>query len=179
MSAFASRYARAFADVVISFELDTKAVDQQLKDFAATWHGSVELRRVMENPSVPVDSKIAILDKLSEKMGLTQQVRNFFVVLTDHGRISALDEVLAEYRKEIDARLGISEAHVTTARPLDDDERRELEIQISRLTGTRVHASFVQDNSILGGVIVRLGSTVYDGSVRGRLDKLKEALIAG
>jgi F-type H+-transporting ATPase subunit delta len=179
MSAFASRYARAFADVVVSIELDTKAVDQQLKDFAATWHGSVELRRVMENPSVPVDRKIAILDKLSERMGLTQQVRNFFAVLTDRGRISALDEVLAEYRKEIDARLGISEAHVTTARPLDDDERRELEIQISRLTGTRVHARFVQDNSILGGVIVRLGSTVYDGSVRGRLEKLKEALIAG
>jgi F-type H+-transporting ATPase subunit delta len=178
MSVFASRYARAFADVVFSFQLDTAAVDQQLKDFSATWHGSAELRMVMENPSIQADQKIAILDKLSERMGLVQQVRNLFAVLINNGRIASVDEVLAEYREEIDSRLGISEVHVTTARPLDEIERRELEARISRLTGTRIHARFVQDNSILGGAIVRLGSTVYDGSVRGRLDKLKEALIA-
>lgn len=178
MSVFASRYARAFADVVISAHLDTAAVEQQITDFAATWHESKELREVFENPAIPSDRKVAVLDKMNEKLGLAQQVRNFFAVLTNHGRIGALDEVLAEYRKEINTRLGISEVQITTARPLDDAERGELEAQVSRLTGTKIHASFTQDSSILGGAIVRFGSTVYDGSVRGRLDKLKEALVA-
>lgn len=179
MSVFASRYARAFADVVISVRLDTAAVDQQLKDFVATWQGSTELREVLENPAIPTDRKIAVLDVLSKRMGLAQQVRNFLAVLTNHGRIASLEEVLAEYRKEIDVRLGIAEVHVTTARPLDNTERGELESQIARLAGSRIRANFTQDSSILGGAIVRLGSTVYDGSVRGRIDKLKEALIAG
>lgn len=179
MSVFASRYARAFADVVLSAQLDPASVEQQISDFAATWRNSKELQEVLENPAFASERKVAILDKLNERIGLAQQVRNFFAVLINHGRISAVDEVLAEYRKEINTRLGISEVHVTTARPLDDVERGGLESQISRLTGTRVHASFTQDSSILGGAIVRFGSTVYDGSVRGRLDKLKEALIAG
>lgn len=179
MSVFASRYARAFADVVISAHMDTASVDQQLKDFSDTWHGSTELRTVFENPAIAAERKVLVLDKMNQKMGLAQQVRNFFAVLIDHDRISALDEVLAEYRKEINVRLGVSEVQVTTARTLDEKERGELEAQIGKLTGTRVHASFTQDSSILGGAIIRLGSTVYDGSVRGRLDKLKEALIAG
>lgn len=179
MAVFASRYARAFADVILSVKLDPATVDQQLKDFEATWHGSSELREVFENPTIAADRKVAILDKLNQKMGLAQQVRNFLAVLINHGRISSLDEIVEEYRKEMNTRLGISEVQVTTARPLDEKERKDLETQIAQLTGTRIHASFTQDSSILGGAIVRLGSTVYDGSVRGRLDKLKEALIAG
>ncbi len=179
MSVFASRYARAFADVVISAKLDTASVDQQLKDFVATWKGSAELQEVLENPAIPADRKISVLDVLSRRMGLAQQVRNFLAVMTSHGRIASLEEVLTAYGKEIDSRLGIAEVQVTTARPLDNAERGELEAQISRLTGTRIRASFTQDSSILGGAIVRLGSTVYDGSIRGRMDKLKEALIAG
>lgn len=179
MSVFASRYARALADVVLQAHLDITSVDQQLKDFQATWHGSKELREVFENPAIAAERKVAVLDKMNQKMGLAQQVRNFVAVLINHDRIAAFDEVLDEYRKEINTRLGISEVQVTTARALDEQERKELEGQIAQLTGTRIHASFTQDSSILGGAIVRLGSTVYDGSVRGRLDKLKEALIAG
>lgn len=179
MSIYASRYARALADVVETAKLDPAAVDQQLEDFAGTWAGSAELREILNNPAVDSETKVAVLDKINGRMGCEPLVRNFLAVLINHDRLDAFDEVLAEYRREMHRRLGISEAYVTTARKLDDDERRELEEQMAKLAGTRVSAKFEEDSSILGGAVVRIGSTVYDGSVRGNLSKLKAQLIAG
>ena len=179
MSIYASRYARAFADVVESAKLDPAAVDQQLEDFAATWNGSAELREVLNNPAVASEPKVGVLDKINTRMGCIPLVRNFLAVLINHNRLEAFDEILAQYRREMHARLGISEAQVTTARKLDDAERRELEEQVAKLAGRQVSAKFDEDSSILGGAVVRIGSTVYDGSVRGSLSKLKAQLIAG
>lgn len=179
MSIYASRYARAFADVVESAKLDSADVDRQLEDFAATWNGSSELREVLNNPAVSSEYKVSILDKINTRMGCVPLVRNFLAVLINHNRLDAFDEVLAEFRREMHLRMGISEAHVITARKLDDAERRELEEQVAKLAGTRVSAKFEEDSSILGGAVVRIGSTVYDGSVRGTLSKLREQLIAG
>ncbi len=179
MSIYASRYARAFADVVESAKLDSADVDRQLEDFAATWNGSSELREVLNNPAVSSEYKVSILDKINTRMGCVPFVRNFLAVLINHSRLDAFDEVLAEFRREMHLRMGISEAHVITARKLDDAERRELEEQVAKLSGTRVSAKFEEDSSILGGAVVRIGSTVYDGSVRGTLSKLREQLIAG
>lgn len=179
MSVFSSRYARAFTDVVFSSKLSFPEVDRQLSDFAATWHDSAELRELMSNPSFPAEQKVAILDKLNERLGLAQQVRNFIAVLINHDRLGAFDEVLADFRHEMNASLGISEVEVLTARKLDDVERRQLEEQVGLLAGTRVQAKFEEDSSLLGGAVVRIGSTVYDGSVRGQLQRLKEQLVAG
>lgn len=179
MSIYASRYARAFADVVESAKLDPAAVDQQLEDFAATWNGSAELREVLNNPAVASEVKVGVLDKINTRMGCIPLVRNFLAVLINHNRLEAFGEILAQYRREMHARLGISEAQVTTARKLDDAERRELEEQVAKLAGRQVSAKFDEDSSILGGAVVRIGSTVYDGSVRGSLSKLKAQLIAG
>ena len=179
MSIYASRYARAFADVVEAAKLDSADVDRQLEDFAATWNGSSELREVLNNPAVSSEYKVSILDKINTRMGCVPLVRNFLAVLINHNRLDAFDEVLAEFRREMHLRMGISEAHVITARKLDDAERRELEEQVAKLAGTRVSAKFEEDSSILGGAVVRIGSTVYDGSVRGTLSKLREQLIAG
>jgi F-type H+-transporting ATPase subunit delta len=179
MSIFASRYARAFAEAVEDARLDSAEVDRQLSDFAFAWHESHELRQVFESPVFPAVQKVAVLDKLNERIGLSPLVRNFLAVLIDHDRIGSFDEVAAAYRGEIDRRQGIFEVNIVSARPLGEEERKALEDQVGQLAGGRVKASYREDPILLGGVIVTIGSTVYDGSVRGRLDRLKEELIAG
>ncbi len=176
MAAIAAPYARAFADVVFEAHLNAQDVQQQLDDFVAAWHVSADLREVFLDPSFPADQKVAILDKLNARLGMSVQVRNFIAVLIQHDRLNVFDDVLAEYRREMNRRLGISEVHVTSARPLETDERQGIEEKVAILTGTQVQATYHEDKSLLGGVVVRVGSTVYDGSVKGRLDRLKEQL---
>lgn len=176
MAAVASPYARSFADVVFEAHLNANDVNQQLNDFVAAWRISAELREVFLDPSFPADQKVSILDKLNTRLEMSVQVRNFIAVLIQHDRLNLLDEILGEYRKEINRRLGISEVQVTTARPLEADERQGIEQKVAALTGTQIQATYHEDKSLLGGVVVRVGSTVYDGSVRGRLDRLKEQL---
>jgi F-type H+-transporting ATPase subunit delta len=179
MASFASRYARAFADVIFEAKLDARSAQNQLNDFAAAWQESRELREFFLDPSFPVDQKVALLDKLNAKLKMTQQTRNFIAVLIRNDRIAGLDDVLSEFRRDVNQRLGISEAKVVSARKLDEQERKELERRIAELTGGTVEARFEEDSSLLGGAVVQVGSTVYDGSVRGRLDRLREELTAG
>jgi len=178
MAIFASRYARAFADVIFETKLNAKAVQTQLGDFGAAWHESPELREFFLDPSFPLDQKIAFLDKLNARLKMAPQTRNFIAVLIRNDRIAGFDDVAAELRREINLRLGISEAKVVSARKLDDKERNALEKQIAELTGGAVEAQFEEDAALLGGAVVQVGSTVYDGSVRGRLDRLREELTA-
>jgi len=178
MSVFASRYARAFAEAVDDTKLDAAEVDRQLDDFSFAWNESHELRQLFENPVFPSEQKVAVLDELNQKIGLSPLVRNFLAVLISHDRIAAFTEVVAEYRREMDRRRGIFEVDIVSARALDVDERKELEAQVGQIAGGRIKATYREDKSLLGGVIVTVGSTVYDGSVRGRLDRLKEELIA-
>ena len=179
MPAFVSHYARAFADVVTSAKLDTAAIDRQLGDFLATWDGSRELRELFMNPAVPAAQKVAILDKLNAKMGLQKELRNLLAVLINNDRIGEVHEVASAWRAEMQERLGIRQAEIVTARKLSAQEREELVAGVGKLAGSRIEPTFKLDPAILGGTVVRIGSTVYDGSVRGRLERLKEALIAG
>jgi F-type H+-transporting ATPase subunit delta len=178
MSAFAARYARAFADVVLDTKLDPTDVEQQLRDFAGSFAASRDLREVLLNPSLPTAQRVSILDAVNRRIGCGPKVRNFLAVLISHERLAALNEIIEEYRLEMNRRLSISDAEVVTARTLQDQERAKLEREVAELAGTRVNATFRQDRSLIGGVIVRIGSTIYDGSVRGRLDRLKERLAA-
>jgi F-type H+-transporting ATPase subunit delta len=179
MAAFVSRYATAFADVVTAAKLDTAAIDAQLTDFIATWQGSPELREFFENPAIPAVQKVDVLDKLNVKLKLQKELRNLIAVLISNDRIAQVSEVAQAYRRLLQEQLGIRPAEITTARELDTNEQVALISEIVKLAGSRIEASFTLDKSILGGTVVRIGSTVYDGSVRGRLERLKEALIAG
>jgi len=179
MAAFVSRYANAFADVVTAAKLDTAAIDAELGDFLATWEGSPELREFFENPAIPAVQKVEILDKLNAKLKLKKELRNLIAVLISNDRIGQIGEVARAYRRLLQEQMGIRPAEITTARELDPKEREELVAEIAKLAGSKIEASFTLDKSILGGTVVRIGSTVYDGSVRGRLERLKEALIAG
>jgi F-type H+-transporting ATPase subunit delta len=178
MSVFAARYARALADVVLDAKLNTSQVEQQLEDFAATFAGSKDLRELLLNPSIPTAKRLSILDAVNARVGCGVQVRNFLAVLIRHERLSALSEILLEYRSEMNRRLSISDAEVVTARPLKDPERAELERRVTELAGMRVNATFREDKSLIGGAIVQIGSTIYDGSVRGQLERLKERLVS-
>jgi F-type H+-transporting ATPase subunit delta len=179
MAAFAARYASAFLDVITAAKLDTAAIDQQLTDFLGTWDGSLELRSFFTNPAVPALQKVGFLDKLNEKLGLRKELRNLLAVLIDNDRIGAVAEVAQAYRRLLQNQLGIRQAEIVTARELTTEERTSLVAEIGKLAGSQIEASFKLDAAILGGTVVRIGSTVYDGSVRGRLDRLKEALTAG
>jgi F-type H+-transporting ATPase subunit delta len=179
MAAFVSRYARAFLDVVTAARLDTATIDKQLADFEATWDGSPELQTFFENPAVVATQKVVILDKLNAKLGLQKELRNLLAVLINNGRIGHVHEVAAAYRAELQERLGIRPAEIVTARELSGDERSALIEGVGKLAGASIDPVFKLDKSILGGAVVRIGSTIYDGSVRGRLERLKEALIAG
>jgi F-type H+-transporting ATPase subunit delta len=179
MAAFVSRYARAFADVVASAKLDTAAIDRQLTDFLATWDGSAELRELFANPAVAAPQKVAILDKMNARLGMQRELRNLLAVLINNDRIAQVQEVVAGYRAELQERLGIRQAEIVTARELSEPERGSLLAGVGKLAGAQIQATFKLDKNILGGTVVRIGSTVYDGSVRGRLERLREALIAG
>ena len=179
MAAFVARYARAFADVVAQEKLDIAALDRQLNDFLATFEASPELRALFSNPAVAATQKVAFLDKLNAKLGLQKQLRNLIAVLINNDRIGEVREVVEAYRAELQERQGIRQVEIVTARELNEKDRAGMVAGVGKLAGARVEASFKLDKSILGGTVVRIGSTVYDGSVRGRLDRLKVALVAG
>jgi F-type H+-transporting ATPase subunit delta len=176
MAVFVSRYASAFLDVVTAAKLDTAALDRQFSDFLATWDGSAELREFFMNPAIPAAEKVAFLDRLNQKLKLQKELRNLIAVLIDNNRIGQVSEVAEAWRRQLQEQSGIRQAEIVTARELSEKDRDALVAEIGKLAGARIEASFKLDPSILGGTVVRIGSTVYDGSVRGRLDRLKTVL---
>lgn len=178
MAAVTSRYARALADVVLDKKLIPGRIREQMQSVVALVDSSADLRNVWDNPSVPADQKRKLLDSISKRLVIDPMVRNFLAVLIDHHRIGAIGIVAKQFETELDSRLGIAEAKVKSARDLTTDERLALETQIKSVTGKSVRASYTTDKNLIGGAVVQVGSTIYDGSVRGQLSKLRETLSA-
>ncbi len=176
MASVGSTYARAFADVILGAHLDVNRALSDLRAIARLLAESSDLRRVWENPAIPADQKRRVLDVIAERDGISKQARNLVAVLIDHRRIHFLDPVITQLERELDARLGFAEAEITTVRELVDTEKREFETQVGKLTGKKVRAHYAQDASLLGGAVVRVGSTIYDGSVKGQLERMKELI---
>lgn len=177
MSALSLRYAHAFASVAASSHLDANAAQQQMRDFSETLASSRELQELLMNPSIVNEQKLKILDAIAGRIGMFPQVRNFLAVVMDHQRLAELDEIVTEYHALADQQSGMAEAEITSAHPLNDRDREELEAQVSKLAGGRVRATYRQDPSLLGGAVVRIGSTVYDGSLRAQFQQLKQRLV--
>ena len=177
MSVLSLRYAHAFASVADSSHLDVATAQQQLNDFSGTLAGSRELREVLMNPSIANEQKLKVLDAIAGRIGMFPQVRNFIAVIMDHQRLDELDEILTEYHAVADDQTGLTEAEITSARPLNDQDRAELEVQVAKLAGGRIRTTYFQDASLLGGAVVHMGSTVYDGSIRTQLQQLKQKLV--
>src|SRR5271157_1953563 len=179
MASVVGTYARAFADVVTTAknQLDPAGALLELHGIEALLKESDQLRRVLENPSIPGDRKRAVLDAITGRLGTTRQVRNFIAVLTDHRRLPLFSEILKQVEQELNDRQGFAEAQVSTARQLSDPEKRMLEAEITKMTGKKVRARYEQDASLLGGAVVQVGSTIYDGSVKWQLEKIREQLV--
>lgn len=176
MASVANTYARAFADAVIGMKLDVEKTLAEVRSLAELFSDSKELRSAWETPSIPADQKRAVLDAIAKKEGLSAATRNFVAVLIDHGRIAFFAQIVDQFEKELGARMGFVDAEIVSAHELDSAERGNLEAQAARLTGKKVRAKFVKDESLIGGALVRVGSTIYDGSVRSRLDRIRAAI---
>lgn len=173
--AVASRYAAALADAALD-EGNAKQVRGDLAAFVAAYDESPELRNVLETPSLQAELKRKIVDELARRMDLATAVRNFVFLLIDHRRTEMLHKTQQAFHEALNSRLGIADADVTSARELNDEERRELTAALERRTGKKIEARFRHDASLLGGAMVRVGSVVYDGSVREQLTRLREHL---
>lgn len=176
MASVTSIYARAFADVVFKMKLDAGKTLEQLRSLGELLRQNLDLRKVWENPAIEPEQKRGLLDAIAAREGLAKQVRNFVAVLIDHRRIHFFDAIVEQLGQELDARMGFAEAQITSARDLSEPEKRSLETQVAKLTGKKVRASYARDAAILGGAVVRVGSTIYDGSVLGQLERIREQI---
>jgi F-type H+-transporting ATPase subunit delta len=176
MASVTSTYARALADVVFDQHLDPGKTLAEAQSLAQLVASSQQLREVWEAPSIPAEQKRSLLDAIVAREGISGSVRNFVAVLMDHRRIKFLDPIVKEFEQELNRRLGFIEAQIVSARELGQSERTALEAQVEKLTGHKVRARYAQDGSILGGAIIRVGSTIYDGSVKGQLERIREAI---
>jgi F-type H+-transporting ATPase subunit delta len=178
ISALGNRYAQALADVVTAAGATVRAdaAVLQLRSFEALLAGSVELQNALTSPAVPPARKRAVVTQLGARLGLAQVSRNFLFVLIDHRRIGQLTEILHKFELIVDERLGFARAEVTSARALTDAQQAALSRQLGRVTGKQVRIRATVDESLIGGVVARIGSTVYDGSVRGQLAALGKRL---
>jgi F-type H+-transporting ATPase subunit delta len=178
-SAVANRYAQALVDVVMAPGSPLKPEDAvaQLRAVDAIFQGSLELRNAMLTPAIQNSRKRAVMAKLIEEAGGgSPLIRNFIYVLIDHRRIAIIGEIREAFELHLDERLGFARAEVTSAAPLDQRVGASLESELSRLTGKRIRLRFEVDPALLGGVVARIGSIVYDGSVRGELRQLAKKL---
>jgi F-type H+-transporting ATPase subunit delta len=179
MATVINTYARAFADVVMSNHLDPARTLAETRQIAELFRDNKPLREVWQTPSVLPEQKRAVLDAIVQRAGVSRPVRNFVAVVIDKRRTKLLTEIVEQFAQELNQRLGFAEAEVTTARELGANERAELERDLARVTGKGIRARYAQDQSILGGAIARVGSTVYDGSVKGQLARIRQQLVSG
>jgi F-type H+-transporting ATPase subunit delta len=178
LSVVANRYANSLVDVVLApgSGLDAAAILTQLKAIAEMIAESQDLRTVLHSPAISPARKRAVIAALLEPMGVDRHVRNFLYVVIGHRRVTEFPSIVEAFEVLADERLGWVRVDVTSAKPLNDSQRARIEGEITQLAGKKAKLRFSQDPALLGGVVARVGSTVYDGSVRGQLDRLRTKL---
>ena len=179
-SSVVNRYASALVDVVLSPGSDVEPAQaiEQLRAFESAVLSSPPLRSVLATPWISVARKRAVIRTIAETLGLGRVTRNFLLVLTDHRRTAALSQMIDAFELLQDERLGFLRAEVRSALELTPQQRDKIASQLGVLAGSRVRMRFAIDSDLIGGVTARIGSTVYDGSVRGRLAGMRKRLAA-
>ncbi|HXT86960.1 MAG TPA: ATP synthase F1 subunit delta [Verrucomicrobiae bacterium] len=175
MSALAQRYGSALADVAFEHR-DADKIRKDLADFAQVFTESGDLHNLLSNPSVSAEAKKSVLGEIAGKMGLHQEMRNFLFILIDHGRTALLGEIQGAFDAEMNRRLGIVDAIVTSAHELSSAEKSRLAQSLERVTGKKIQAQYQLNPQLIGGARVQIGSTIYDGTVRERLNRLRSQL---
>ena len=177
MKALAERYAGALVDVALENK-QADQVKQELSAFAAMVRESAELQAFLANPSIARASKHAAIEQIVARMGASRTLRNYLFVIVDQRRAGLLVEIEQAFSRLLDARQGITQAAVTSASALTDSERAELVAVLGKLTGEKVQAQFATDPALIGGAVVRIGSTIYDGSIRTQLERMRARMIS-
>jgi F-type H+-transporting ATPase subunit delta len=174
------RYARALVNAVMGpkSEVDPKQALNELRTFGAMVHESAELRNVLLSPAVSNAKKRNVIGRFADSLPLSRLVRNFLYVIIDRRRSHLLDDMADAFELALDERLGIVRADVKSAAPLNDRQQSDLQQELSRVSGKQVRCEFSIDPELIGGVVARIGSTVYDGSVRSQLEIMRERLVA-
>lgn len=169
------QYANALADVALAQGAADGAL-KQLRDFVAAFSESAELRNALASPAVPKEAKRAVIEKIAGRVGAGKIIRNFLFVIADHHRTHILPEILVTFEQVIRQRQGIAEAEISSAIELSAAQRKKFSQVLERLTGKKVEAKFSLDPALLGGAVVRVGDTIYDGSVRNSLNEMRARL---
>ena len=177
MKSVSLQYANALADVALD-QGAAGPVIQQLSDFTAAYSSFAELRNFFESPAATKEQKRGVAEKISARLGVSKIVRNFLFVLIDHRRTPELGKILQTFQNVLRERQGIAETEVFSAAALNDAQKNEIRQTLEGVTGKKIEAKFSLDVNLLGGVRVRVGDTIYDGSLRNRLDGLRERLTA-
>lgn len=172
----ANRYARALLDVAIHETADLEAIERDLAQFAQLFTDHPTLAKVLFNPAVPVQRKRAAVADLLALAKPSPILGKLIALLADRDRLVLIPDLLASYRDRLLDYRKVVRAEVTTAAPLPEGRAETIERRLAQLTGSKILLSTRTDPSIVGGLVARIGSTVYDGSVTRQLGKMKEAL---
>ena len=175
MSVAANRYATALIDVL--YPDKAEAGLQQLQSFVRLLNEQPDSRRILENPAMVGERRNRLLKEISSAFGFDRRVSNFVSILADRNRLPILEEIITEYQRLMDKRLGIVRARVTSAHALDSMQQQELAHKLQQITGKQVRMEVAIDPSLIGGVVAQVGSTIYDGSVRQQLQVFKSRLV--
>ena len=171
----ARRYAAALADVVAE-RGEARQVQEELSAWELMIRNNAQLQEVFSNPTIPYDQKRKVLSALITRTRVRPVTANFLQVLLQNQRLTELGEVNKRFAQVLDERSGIVSAQVTTARPVPEGSQQSLREKLKQLTGKEVRLSFMTDEELIGGLVTRIGSTVYDGSVRTQLQQVKEKM---
>ena len=171
----ARRYASALVDVVLE-RGEAREVQEELLAWERMFQASPMLQEVFRNPTIALDKKRGVLNKLIERAKPRPTTANFLKVLLQNQRITDLGEINKKFAELLDERAGMVAAIVTTARSVPENAQQKLQAKLLSLTGKQVRINFTTDPELIGGLVTRIGSTVYDGSVRNHLQLIKEKM---
>jgi F-type H+-transporting ATPase subunit delta len=180
ITAVTSRYANALADVVTASgaALDPQAAAIELRGFAQVVAESAELRNALLTPAVAPSRKRAVVERIVAVLGISRIIRNLLFVLVDHRRIAMLPDLATAFEAVMDERLGFARAEIAAGLELTPAQQTAIAAELERVTGKRIRARYGVDSALIGGVMARIGSTVYDGSVRAQLAAIGRSLSA-
>jgi F-type H+-transporting ATPase subunit delta len=171
----ARRYASALADVILD-RGEAKEVQDELQQWDEVLQSNAGLQEVFRNPTIALDQKRAVLNKLIDRAKPRPTTANFLKVLLQNQRLTELPDINQKLAEILDERAGMVAATVTTAHPVPDNIQRSLEERLIAVTQKKVRLNFEQDPDLIGGLVARIGSTVFDGSVRNQLQQIKERM---
>lgn len=171
----ARRYAAALADVTIE-RREEREVHNELEQWASLIESHSQLKEVFSNPTIVYDQKRKVLEDLITRSRVRETTASFLRVLLKNQRLAQLRDIVARYSYVLDERAGMVVASVTTARPISEELQKNLHEALTTATGRKVRLSFETDERIIGGLVARIGSTIFDGSVQNQLERLSEDL---